>query len=211
MTGKLSLLLLLLFALFHGAAIQVAAQPQSKRVYAVATSFYDLDDTISWHEFQMRWAGKGQQLLATDASTLDQLRQMLGASDAINLLSSSKDAPDWLAAHPGGWVIIPFDKLTPRLKVLQIDGIDIFKSVAHYPLTFQSSEPNYNPDKLTMVAMSGVTALTRGTGEMLDKYGASWAVKDILPAFDHINFRHTSNEISFAENCLRPGTTQTQQ
>jgi hypothetical protein len=206
MTGKLSFLLLILsLVLFKG----VAAQTQSQRVYAVATSFYDLNDTISWHEFQMRWASKSKQLLATDAATLDQLRQTLGDTHSISMLSSSKDAPDWLAAHPGGWVIIPFDKLSPRLKVLHIDGMDIFKSLDHYPLAFPSSEPNYNPNKLTMIAMSGVTALTRGTGEMLDKYGASWAVKDILSAFDHIDFRHTSNEVSFAENCLRPGTTQT--
>src|SRR4051812_48722575 len=100
MKARLSLVLVLLsLVLFK----EVTAQPRLQRVYAVATSFYDLRDSISWHEFQMRWASKGQPL-ATDADTLDQLRQTLGDSHAISMLSSSKDAPDWLAAHPGGWV-----------------------------------------------------------------------------------------------------------
>jgi hypothetical protein len=208
MTGRLRLIFLVSAVLLRLYAPSAAATT-AYRVYAVVTSFYNTRDTIAWHEVQARWASKEKDLLASDATTLAELRQAFGDSKTISSLKSVEEVYGWLEKHPDSIAIVPFDSLSPRMKVLNVDGIDIFQGIDHYPLAFTSDEPNYNPDHMTTISMSGVTALTRGTGEMLDKLGAAWAVQDILSAFDHSDFRHTSNEVSFAANCLRPGTTQT--
>ncbi len=129
--------------------------------------------------------------------------------------------------------LLPYDQLTPDLKVLTVDGQS---PVAHdfnpqmYPLTVQigvsgeeetavsqfisiwdTPPSNYDPDKISTVAMSGVLALVRATAFAMEQRGISYPAEDVAPIFQQADIAHVSNEIAFAADCPYPnpigGTT----
>jgi len=60
---------------------------------------------------------------------------------------------------------------------------------------------NRDPTKMTIVVMTGVTALTRGTAVWMDSQGVTYPAGDIRPWLVDADITHVSNEVSFAENC----------
>ncbi len=131
------------------------------------------------------------------------------------------------------WAIVPFDGLEPRWKVLRVDGrspLDRGLDVAAYPLVVRAEVhglergvaklrellprthdqrpktlSNRDPEKLTVVAMTGVTALSRATAMRMDRHGVTYPAQDIRPWLIEADITHISNEVSFAENCPPPG------
>lgn len=128
--------------------------------------------------------------------------------------------------------LVPFDQLTPDLKVLAVDGQS---PVAHdfnpqrYPLVEQigisgeetavsqflsiwdAPSSNYDPNKITTVAMSGVLALVRATAFAMEQRGINYPAEDVAAIFQQADIAHVSNEIAFAADCPYPdpigGTT----
>src|SRR5258708_8052821 len=149
--------------------------------------------------------------LDMEQATYDMVKEKLGASGANKKIVATDALVKWAWDQPDGWVIVPFDQLSPRLKVLQIDGWNIFhaaKGDDPYPLAFAAdSATNYDLDQLTTVAITGVTAMTRATARKLDENGTAWAPADIAPALADADFVHASNEVSFTEDCPRSGKT----
>jgi poly-gamma-glutamate synthesis protein (capsule biosynthesis protein) len=183
------------------------AAARGKRWYVIVEPFYSVRDSMTWDEVQALWhTGSG---LGMSAATFTDIRNALGNGlYRVNLID---DPLKWISAKRDRVAIIPFEELSPRFKVIQIEGADIFRhdQANAYPLAVDSDAPNYDPDHLTLVALSGVTALTRETGAMIDEKGAAWAAQDIAPVFAAADIRHTSNEVSFAEECPRKGDVQT--
>lgn len=99
------------------------------------------------------------------------------------------------------WTLLPFQQLTPRYRVIWIDEVNPLYALDDYPLIFDSETPNFDPAKLTRILMSGVTAMTRRSMQILDERGIEWAGEAIAPITNRADFFHTSNEVSFAETC----------
>jgi len=100
------------------------------------------------------------------------------------------------------FTLMPFDALTPRYRVLTVDELHpIDSDLSTYPFAFASETPNFYPDRLTRILLSGVTALTREMIPVLDANGVEWAASGILPYVQRTDFFHTSNEISFDPIC----------
>jgi poly-gamma-glutamate synthesis protein (capsule biosynthesis protein) len=121
------------------------------------------------------------------------------------------------------WAIIPFEELDPRWKVLAIDGISpIHKdfNLEDYELTIPISligdtsdqllipAGNRDPDKLTVVAMTGVTALVRATAFTMETRGITYPGRDIGAWLREADITHISNEVPFAEDCPYPNPVQ---
>ncbi len=124
------------------------------------------------------------------------------------------------------WALIPFEELQPRWKVLTVDGLNPFEKqmdVEKYPLaadfgftgkqeilskilenqTDWVSIPSTNrhPDKMTVLVMTGTTALTRGTAERMETMGVHYPAEKILPWLKDADLTHISHEIPFSEDC----------
>ncbi len=193
------------------------------RLYVVAANFFTVRDSVTWHELVARWSGADPLPLGMGQPTYDQLsdqlKDKLGSLGANTKIVPADALVQWAWDHPDGWVIVPFDELSPRLKVMQIDDWNIFHLTTNadpYPLAFAPESPgssdksadqpaNYDPAQLTTVAMTGVTAMTRATAAQLDAHGAAWATADIVPVLANVDFVHISNEVSFSEDCPRSG------
>jgi poly-gamma-glutamate synthesis protein (capsule biosynthesis protein) len=99
------------------------------------------------------------------------------------------------------FTILPFDVLSTRYRVLNIDNVHPLLTVDNYQLAMRSDNPNFDPDLLTTLTLSGVTAITRSSIPVIDDYGVQWASSGIAEYTTQVDFFHTSNEVSFTEKC----------
>ncbi len=121
------------------------------------------------------------------------------------------------------WAIVPFENLNPQWKVLTVDGISpIHKDFdqSDYELTIpvsmtgvapelpQLPPSNRDPDKLTVLAMTGVTALVRATAFTMEQQGNIYPATDIGSILRAADITHISNEVPFAADCPYPNPVQ---
>ncbi len=166
--------------------------------------------------------------LRLSQSTLSALKTVLGepAADAVEVLPADQITPKLWASQPA-WGIVPFDELNPRLKVLSIDGQTPFHrglDLNTYPLAVKIGiagpiekaeqlraalgQPLTNRDenKMTLVAMTGVTAMSRDFAASMDANGVLYPAKNIQDYFDTSDIVHISNEVSFWADCPKQPT-----
>jgi len=205
-------------------------------VYALVAPFPTLVDDVPFSAVQAVWQGQPVECDACDftgplrmsESTLSALKTVLGepAAGAVEVIPSDQITPKLWETQPA-WGIVPFDELNPRLKVLSIDG----QTPAHhgldlntYPLAVKIGlagpiekaeqlqaaigQPLTNRDetKMTLVAMTGVTAMSRDFAASVDVNGVLYPAKEIKDWFDTSDIVHISNENSFWADCPKQPT-----
>lgn len=169
-----------------------------------------------------------------DAATRALLTARFGepAEAAIQVLPADQILDEaW--NHRPAWAVIPFETLEARWKVIRIDGVsplDRTLDASVYPLaiplrlsgpepladTFKkllSSSPehqlpglssNRDENKLTVLVMTGVTALVRATAWQMETKGVTFPANDVRDWLASADITHISNEVSFAQNCPFP-------
>ena len=131
-------------------------------------------------------------------------------------------------ADEGVLVLVPFDELDPRLATLAIDGqnpienanrfdIDQYPFIATLYAHVDAASPaqqevadaflaqipptNRDPNKLTVLAMTGVTAMVRFSAAQIDRYGPEWVAEVVGPELAAADITHISNEVPFVPGC----------
>ncbi|MCW5807698.1 MAG: CapA family protein [Deltaproteobacteria bacterium] len=112
------------------------------------------------------------------------------------------------------WAIVPADALAPRWKVITVGGVHpLDGEAAADALAVQLCAPggaggtaarpvaNVDRAKLTTIAMTGTTAPTRLTAQLMEKKGVTYPARDVAPWFATSDFVHISNEVSFVPRC----------
>ncbi len=165
-------------------------------------------------------------VLAISDEIYSLLEAWLGPSgDAV--LRCGHDCPMLQTAweNPGTYSIIPYDELEPRWKVLSLQGqspLDYSFIPEDYQLSFQFGLSgsaaydrelaeklawplsNYDPDRRTVVVLTGVTALTRAIAWRMEAEGVTYPAEKIGDWFREADFTHVSNEVSFTDECGFP-------
>jgi poly-gamma-glutamate synthesis protein (capsule biosynthesis protein) len=153
-------------------------------------------------------------------STLEALRSQWGepAGGAVQTVPAGQ-LTDALWQDRAAWGILPFDELTPRLKVLSLDGTSpLHKDFdpSTYPLKVTSSldgqlppslslpASNRDASKMTVLVMTGVTALVRATAFKMEQNGVLYPGRDVRDWLREGDITHISNEVSFAQDCPPP-------
>jgi poly-gamma-glutamate synthesis protein (capsule biosynthesis protein) len=72
------------------------------------------------------------------------------------------------------------------------------------PSTLELPATNRDPAKMTVLAMTGVTALVRATASKMEQNGVLYPGQDIGAWLREADVAHISNEVSFAEDCPYP-------
>jgi poly-gamma-glutamate synthesis protein (capsule biosynthesis protein) len=175
--------------------------------------------------------------LLMDESTYKMLSAIWGPADPdkIKLLDPDKII-EYAWANQPSWAVIPFEALEPRWKVLAVDGRSPisknFKPDQYFitiPISFTGNLANLkyvksldeyksknslvlltnrDPDKLTTLAITGVTALVRATAYSMEQQGITYPSRDIRDWLRNADLTHISNEVPFAENCPFPNPSQ---
>jgi len=202
----------------------------SQWVYVLVAPFPTLTDEVSARDLHRAWKGEsddllgGQPLLMAE-STLEAISAYWGepAPGSVRVSPASELADRAWEERPS-WAIIPFEQLNPRWKVLTIDGISpIHKDfdITDYELVIPISvaggslpegviipASNRDPEKLTTLAMTGVTALVRATAFTMEHQGVNYPAQDIAHWLQDADITHISNEVPFAEDCPYPNPVQ---
>ncbi len=172
------------------------------------------------------------QKLLVDGKTKAIFEKVWGVpSSSTVILTSEESLLNAAWGETGAWAIIPFETLETRWKVIAVDDIspiDDDFNADQYALSVSFSllgktedlqalntsitatgsalvpATNRDENKITTVAMTGVTALVRGTAYMMEKYGMTYPALDIGDILRNADITHISNEIPFTETCPNP-------
>jgi poly-gamma-glutamate synthesis protein (capsule biosynthesis protein) len=198
-------------------------------VYSLVAPFPTLDDNLSAIDLRKAWqeglnpVAPGQPLLLSQ-DTLDVLTVLWGSplSGAVKVIDN-QELLDYAWSHQPSLAIVPFEDLTPRWKVISIDGISPidqnFDPNAYYlsvpisavgvnPNLFQDLISNRNQDRFTSVVLTGVTALVRATAWTMELEGINYPARDIMDWLKEADILHISNEVPFARGCPYPDPGQ---
>jgi hypothetical protein len=168
--------------------------------------------------------------LMVDQSTYDVFSTLWGVPNQDFVIIRSYD--EMLSILPQdstNWAIIPFEQIEPIWKVIAVDQQSplrkdfdetAYQLKASISIRFSSEDQsttadliqselsipstNRDADKLATVLLTGVTALVRGTADVMEKKGMTYPADDIRPWFTEADIVHISNEIPFAVNCPPP-------
>jgi poly-gamma-glutamate synthesis protein (capsule biosynthesis protein) len=185
------------------AAAQPARAPHTCRAvgewrFALVAPLYSDIQNITGDDLAARWRGGDLQLTT---ATRDLLSQQLGPTHARSV--------ERIEVSDAHWAIVPADELVPRWRVITIDGAHPLTDAN--PLAVPLCAPidgrtrNIDPDALTTVAMTGVTAMARFTAKLMDNKGTTYPARDVASWFEHNDFVHVSNEVSFVSTCEPKG------
>jgi poly-gamma-glutamate synthesis protein (capsule biosynthesis protein) len=198
-----------------------AATAAGSYYYALVAPFPTLADDVSSAALRAFWAGDAKALagatntgtaptLFMTAETQKALTAALGApgkSAQVKVLPAGEILQAAWAVQPSGMAVVPFEQLEARWKLLTIDGINLLDKtadVAAYPLVAQASATNRDLNKMTVVAMTGVTALFRGTAFQMERKGITYPAQKIVDWLKNADITHISNEVSFWDKCPKP-------
>lgn len=202
-------------------------------VYALVAPFPTIADQVEPEELMDAWKqGKtktfADQPLLLSPTTLAVFTRKWGApaGGAVKALAEAEiQSEAW--QRRSAWAIIPFEQINPRWKVIRIGGHSPLQkqfSPSNDPLTvsfaFQGDaeviqklqrlvpnllpKTNRDPDKLTTLVMTGVTALVRGTAWMMERNGMTFPGKSVRDWLVNADITHISNESSFDPACPPP-------
>jgi hypothetical protein len=171
--------------------------------------------------------------LLLDEETLTAFTALWGepAEDSVRVTTTDEILSRAWKQMPS-WGIVPFEELQPRWKVLQIDGaapvqkdFDLKTYSLSLPISFTGdpqqvddllalSGPgtenpllpptNRDPSKMTVLAMTGTTALVRATAYTMELNGINYPAQDIGDLLRSADLTHISNEVAFASSCPYP-------
>ncbi len=204
------------------------------KIFAAVVPFPTVNDTITMDEIEGLWNGAQDdtfnELLMS--SETDKVFQELWGKDhsAVVRIMEQGDLLDAAWGSLTTLAIVPFEEISPRWKVLKINGIsplDKPMNTGDYPLTItyhlvgkNTEDPlaqsiigkisealpvtNRDESKMTVVAMSGTTALVRTTAYKIEQQGVMYPISEIKKWFLSADIRHVSNEISINKDCPDP-------
>ncbi|MBI3960373.1 MAG: CapA family protein [Chloroflexi bacterium] len=201
-------------------------------VYALAARFDTLFAQAEgslilelWRDGVAEGAVYNRMVVLSD--TLPALISLLGETgSAVQAVTSVDELLDAAWADDGVLVLLPFEQLTPELVVFAVDGqnpVDNRFDADAYPLvatvyahlsdsesewTFLdqlaavSRGTNRDPERLTVLAMTGVTALVRQTAWQMDQFGPEWVAEVVGPELAAADITAISNEVPFVPGCV---------
>jgi hypothetical protein len=201
--------------------------PLTEWVYAAAAPFATVFDQITFEDVMVGWqtgASPAGQLIL-DQPTSAAFTTIWGPPSPAVRIVDPPSLVESLWGNRPSWTLIPFDELVPELKVLRVDGqspLDKDFNNDGYPVSIplgMSGEEeavsgflgiwdgplsNRDPDKMTRVAMSGVTALGRATAYQMEIRGVTAPGEIVGPVLRDADIAHISHEVSFSPDCPYP-------
>ncbi len=201
--------------------------------------FFSLRDGITADELRRAWRGRPRSQdtvphLLVAADTADTLDSVFGlhAEDADLTVVPAADLADRLWSQPEALALVPFDRLEPRLKPLLVDGLsplDRDLDLGRYPLlapiwvrgpaaweqalaaevAAAGLESNRQLDRLAVLHLTGVTALTRGVALEIEARGdPGWPARGVADLVSAADLTHVSHEVSFVPGCRAQAETR---
>jgi len=203
------------------------ARPVAEIFLVPAVPLASLREELVFDDLRRAWRGEaaGPFLVPdTAVAALDSLLGPRAAQAAVEIVPPG-ELVSRLEQQPGATAILPFDELQPRLKPLSIDGqfiLDRSLDGARWPLRAvvwaggpagweeelaealeeRGVDSNRHVERLTVLAMTGVTAMARGVALEIEARGdPGWPARGLAGLLSAADVTHVSNEVSFMAGC----------
>ena len=206
--------------------------PLARWVYVVVTPFPEIEDEIALSDLEAAWQVLGRVFASDEtAAALEGVLGSVASGSAARLPAEALLDAAW-ESRPS-LAVVPFESLEPRWKVIALDGSSPVRNdfdPEGYPLAVEfglSGEPtalawvqyllatsdggalawppsNRDPSRLTVVLMTGVTALARTTAARIESNGPDYPGLQIADWLRGADITHISHEVSFAQDCPEP-------
>ncbi|MEJ2411492.1 MAG: CapA family protein [Anaerolineales bacterium] len=203
--------------------------PVAYWVYTAAAPFPTIQDEITSESLRTAWQGGkkplgGSQPLLMTRETREVLAALWGepANGAVEVLADNELTERAWSRRPA-LAILAFDDLEPDWKVLRVDGLSPLSkdfdpgkyslavpisALGKKPELFSAVQGNRDPQLMTSVVLTGVTALVRATAWTMEIEGINYPAQDILDYLLEADILHISNEVPFMEGCPYPDPAQ---
>lgn len=202
-------------------------------IYALVVPFSSLLENADFSDLRSIWVGDSQNLSPLMAAEEDipGLEKILGPvnKSSVEIVAKS-DLLEQAWKKRDVFALIPFEDLQPKWKVISLNDQSPVSNqfdLESYPLkavfgwqaegdetaaleALQSHgalpeiTSNRDPKKLTVLVMTGVTALVRATAVRMEEKGMTYPADDIHDWLYNADLTHISNEISFSPDCPDP-------
>jgi poly-gamma-glutamate synthesis protein (capsule biosynthesis protein) len=221
-----------------GAQVSLAVGDQeqfSQWIFALVSPYPTIVDQVLAQDIKQSWKGNPSgpfinQPLLMDENTSGLLSAWWGVPDPnTTQIIPADELLDHAWENQPSWALIPFEAVEPRWKVLEVDGQSPLRKefdATDYALTIPLSisgeresiealmsssnlpDTNRDPNRLTTVALTGVTALVRATAFTMHRNGITYPARDIGEVLRSADLTHISNEIPFSPDCPLPNPVQ---
>ena len=203
--------------------------PVTYWVFVLAAPFPTVNDGVSSSDLKAAWQSSlnppsANLPLLLSQEVLNVLSVYWGApaSGAVKVLPEDQISDAAWSQRPS-LAILPFERLSPDWKVMKVDGASPLDSEFYpdqyylgIPISasgdnqdiFQGISSNRDPNKMTSVVLTGVTALVRATAWTMETQGINYPALDINKWLQDADILHISNEVPFMDGCPFPNPSQ---
>jgi poly-gamma-glutamate synthesis protein (capsule biosynthesis protein) len=196
--------------------------------------FSSVLEGVTLDELKAVWTGTGTTPNLTtiypSQEIMPALQALLGAPSAAVKPQAPEAVEAAVWSDPLGIGIVPFEALNVRLRALELDGVTVTDNrmdPSTWPLTQRvyltalskrgksaleslAGKPplrNRDPEKLTVLIMTGVTAMARGTAAAIERAGDyAFPARLVGPELAAADITIISNEIPFVAGCVPNNT-----
>lgn len=207
-------------------------KPITHWIFTLVAPFPTLTDDVTFDTVQQVWQGKARfttevDILLVAPETLSLFSAVWGEPDPAYVQTTPSTNLLQQAWEKHAWSIIPFEQLEPRWKTISINGINpLFHNLdpETYPLAIPiaintrqgKTQPNAHTwltsnrvdENITILALTGVTALVRATAWSMEQYGITYPADEIKDILSSADITHISNEVTFTPACPYPNPVQ---
>jgi poly-gamma-glutamate synthesis protein (capsule biosynthesis protein) len=197
-------------------------------VYTVVAPFPTIPDEVSLDDVQAAWRGMPASDLPFDgllvsSKTRTAFEKVWGPAAPFVKTVREDQMVDRAWSEKSWWALVPFEQIEPRWKVIVVDGQSPVRkgfNLKKYGLKLrfliqgedshtaalvpETAYLNYDAQKLTTVMLTGVTALVRGTGALMETYGMDYPAQFIGDTLREADILHINNEVPFWKTCPEP-------
>jgi hypothetical protein len=202
-----------------------------ERILVPVDRFATLMTGTTMDELRGVWTGQvassNFHTIYAGQNAMADLQTLLGPpSSAVKPQSDAAQVVDRVWEDHLGIGILPFDELVPRVRALPLDGLSALDNrldQSKWPLAARAwlgsksaqgaaalqrppGQPllsNRDPGRLTVLIMTGTTAITRGTGVAIEQSGdPAFPARVIGPVLAAADLTTVSNEIPFMDGCV---------
>ena len=205
-----------------------------ERIFVPVDRMSSVLGSITLQELRNVWSGAGTSAnfgtVYPDEAIVPALTFVLGAPGPAVKPQPSAALANAVWSDPMGLGIVPFESLSTRLRAIPLDDnspTDNRFRAAEWPLAARAflapltergpaalgklTAPlpitNRDPNKLTVLAMTGVTAMARNSAVAIDRSGdPGFLARQVGPELAAADLTTTSNEISIFDGCVADNT-----
>lgn len=178
---------LLVLALFSASTVHQTTLPEPKLF--VFTGFGSTQTAITKDALTKLYSEGKVYVSAKAQPAADIIFQSTGKKIAVR---------EFIRISKNKFIVLTADEMVSQLRNVAVDGIafdDFGKSSAF-------AKTSFSRDSVTKLSITGVSALTRSIGILMNEKGYGVITEKLKPAFKASDLVHISNEVSLTDSCV---------